>query len=142
MKTSQNGLTLIEQSEGFRASAYQDVVGVWTIGYGHKIVAGDGFGPASTVTQEKAQAVLANDVQSVENVLNTLIPADCNQNQFDACIDFGLNLGVGALRQMLAHGWDQVAVQILRWNRAGGQVVEGLKRRRQAEVALFTGGTL
>ena len=35
--------------------------------------------------------------------------------------------------------WDDVPNQIKRWNKAGGQVLNGLVRRREAEALLFQG---
>ena len=137
MKTSANGLALIERSEGLRTSVYADAVGVLTCGWGHVVKPEDGLNLTSTITLEQAQAFLQRDVEAVENVLNTLIPPDCTQNQFDACCDFAYNLGVGALRTMLGHGWDQVPTQMLRWVHAGSEILPGLVTRRQAEADLF-----
>ncbi len=78
----------------------------------------------------------------VENHLQVYLPSDCTQNQFDALIDFGFNLGCEALETMLGHGWDQVPTQILRWDKAGGQVVPGLAARRQRELILFQTATV
>jgi lysozyme len=79
---------------------------------------------------------LQQDVAAVEGAVNRLAPG-VNQNQFDALVDFGFNLGVGALQTMLSHGLDQVPVQIPRWNHVNGQVSPGLTARRQAEVDLW-----
>jgi lysozyme len=134
MKTSQNGLNLIETSEGFRDTIYLDVAGKATIGYGHLIKSGEDF--STGITQEQGQALLQADVEIAEDAVNAHAP-QANQNQFDALVDFAFNLGTGALQQMLAHGWGQVPVQILRWNKAGGEIRSGLVRRREAEVTLF-----
>lgn len=135
MKTSAAGLAFIEANEGTSLIVYNDVVGKPTIGCGHLLQPGESY--PNGITQDECDALLAADVAHVENALNSLIPADCTQNQFDACVDFGFNLGVGSLKTMLGHGWESIPEQILRWDRAGGQQVAGLTRRRQAEVALF-----
>ncbi len=60
-----------------------------------------------------------------------------------ALCDFAFNLGHGALagstlrRKVNAGEWEEARVQILRWTRAGGRVLRGLVRRRQAEEALL-----
>ena len=134
MKTSQNGLTLIEQQEAWEPEEYLDKVGRPTIGYGHLIKPGEHF--PDTLTLEQGQELLAQDVAIAEAAVNAMAP-QANQNQFDALVDFTFNLGSVALKTMLGHGWDQVPVQIPRWNQAGGEVLSDLVKRRAAEVALF-----
>jgi lysozyme len=134
MKTSQTGISLIESEEGLRLETYNDIVGIATIGYGHKLLKNEEY--PNGITQEEAQLMLQADLAHVESYINRLAPS-ANQNQFDALADFGYNLGVGALQQMLAHGFDQVPNQILSWDHAGGKVVAGLLRRRQAELNLW-----
>ena len=134
MNISHTGLDLIKSSEDFKAWVYNDLAGYPTIGYGHKLLPGESF--PSGVTEQEAEIILAADLAPVEAVVNRFCP-QANQNQFDALCDFGYNLGIGALVQMLSHGWEQVPAQMLRWSHAGGVVVAGLERRREAEVALF-----
>jgi lysozyme len=134
MKTSQNGLSLIESFEGLRLNVYLDIVNRETIGFGHLILPGESF--PDGITKDVAQVILANDVSKVETPLNEWQP-NLNQNQFDALVDFGFNLGIGALHQLLSHGLDQLPTQIMEWDHAGGKVVAGLQRRRAAELALF-----
>jgi lysozyme len=135
MTIDQAGLDFITGFEGFSASVYNDIAGKPTIGIGHKILPGEDFKGGVTLLQ--AQALLSEDLEPVEDAIAHMIP-HCNQNQFNALCSFGFNLGVGALLQMLMHGWAEVPEQMLRWNHADGVVVAGLARRRQAEVALFT----
>lgn len=134
MKTSQNGLTLIETSEGFRGAIYNDAAGRPTIGYGHLILSGENF--SAGIDQDQGQALLESDVAKAEAIVNALAPM-ANQNQFDALVDFTFNLGPVALKTMLGHGWSQVPLQMPRWNQAGGVVQAGLVKRRAAEVTLF-----
>jgi lysozyme len=136
MKTSQAGLTLIETSEGFRALPYQDVAGVWTVGYGHRILRGEDY--SEGITQAQGQDLLQADLGQVEDALPGLVSDTCTQAQWDACADFAYNLGINALRTCLSHGWDQFPIQALRWVNAGGKEQPGLVTRREAEVALFT----
>ena len=134
MKTSANGLKFIEAQEGIRLKVYLDSIGKPTIGVGHLILPGEDF--SGGITQEQAQSLLASDVAKVDEVLTRLAP-NLSQNQHDACASFGFNLGVGALRQLLSHGIDQIPVQILKWDHAGGKEVPALLARRQRELALF-----
>jgi lysozyme len=136
---SGEALKLTEQFEGCKLEAYQDCCGVWTIGYGHtyKVDAGD------TCTPDEAEAWLREDVARVVRQINRDVKVVLNQNEFDALVDFGFNLGVHALesstlwRDLEAGNFEAAAAQFARWDKAGGKEVEGLLRRRQAERAEF-----
>lgn len=148
LKTSQKGIELIKKFEGCKLTAYRDSVGVWTIGFGHtKDVKAD-----MVITAEQAEQFLKDDVVYFENGVNKLLKtlkAPVTQNQFDALISFAFNLGLGNLRKstlakklyvMQQNDRDSVqavADEFPRWNKAGGQVLTGLTRRRNAERALF-----
>lgn len=138
-----DGLALTEQFEGCRLNAYQDQVGVWTIGYGHT---GPEVNAGLTITQAQAEAYLAADVQSAAACVNQLVSVALSQQEFDALVDFVFNLGQGAfagstlLRELNGGQFTAAAAQFDRWDRAGGAVVAGLLRRRQAETALFQQG--
>ena len=136
MNISPEGIAFIERNEGYvaHAHAYADAGGQ-SIGFGHKILPGEDF--PHGVTREQAEAILREDVTKVETVLAHLVPPDCTQGQWDALCDFGYNLGTAALRTMLAHGWDQVTTQMLRWSNIGQELSLGLLARRKAEVAMF-----
>ncbi|HZZ37700.1 MAG TPA: lysozyme [Acidobacteriaceae bacterium] len=140
---SGKGLALTEQFEGCRLTAYQDQVGVWTIGYGHT---GPEVGAGMIVTLEQAEALLAKDVSNAAEFVNRVVMVETSQEEFDALVDFVFNLGAGAferstlLRVLNAGNFAAAATQFALWDRAGGAVVAGLLRRRQAETALFTEG--
>ncbi|WP_273465684.1 lysozyme [Pseudomonas sp.] len=93
MRTSQRGLSLIKSFEGLRLQAYQDSVGVWTIGYGTT----RGVKPGMTITKEQAERMLLNDVQRFEPEVQRLVTAPLNQNQWDALMSFTYNLGAANL---------------------------------------------
>lgn len=139
---SKDGLTLTQQFEGCRLTAYQDQVGVWTIGYGHT---GADVTSGLTITQDQAVALLTSDVAASASFVNQVVKVELKQNEFDALVDFVFNLGRGAfagstlLKELNAGNFSAAAAQFNRWSRAGGQVVAGLLRRRQAETAMFTG---
>ena len=134
MKTSANGLKFIEEQEGCKLKVYLDSIGKPTIGVGHLILSGEDF--SEGLTQEQAYTLLASDVAKVDEVLTRLAP-NLTQNQHDALSSMGFNCGVGALRQLLAHGIDQIPVQIIRWDKAGGKENLALLARRKRELALF-----
>ena len=139
MRTSQKGVSLIKSFEGLRLKSYQDSVGVWTIGYG----ATRGIGPNVTISNEQAERMLINDITRFEPELDRLVKVPLNQNQWDALMSFTYNLGAAnlessTLRRLLNAGdYAGAAEQFPRWNKAGGQVLPGLVRRRAAERGLF-----
>ncbi|WP_047238415.1 lysozyme [Chromobacterium subtsugae] len=140
MKTNAAGISLIKQFEGVRLAAYQDMEGVWTIGYGHT---GPDVKKGMAITQQQADQLLAEDLQTFETGVGKAVTVPLNENQFSALVSFSYNLGLGNLRsstllRLLNKGdYAGAAAQFPRWDRAGGQVVPGLLRRRQAEQALF-----
>lgn len=141
MRTSQRGLSLIKSFEGLRLLAYRDAIGVWTIGYG----ATRGVKPGMSVTKEQAERMLLNDVQRFEPEVERLVKVPLAGNQWDALVSFTYNLGAANLEsstllRLLNRGdYAGAAEQFPRWNKAGGKVLPGLVRRREAERALFLG---
>lgn len=144
MKISNNGLNLIKQFEGCRLTAYQDSVGVWTIGYGWtQSVDGTPVAKGMAITQEKAEALLRSGTLQFEDGVNRLVNVAINQNQFDALVDFAYNLGVASLekstllKKLNASDYRGASDEFPKWNKAGGKVLAGLTRRREAERTLF-----
>ena len=144
MKTSQSGISLIKGFEGKRLNAYNDGVGVWTIGCGTiKYPNGVRVKKGDTCTELQAESYLENDLVKFENAINRLVKVPLNQNQFDALSSFTYNLGETnlsnstLLKKLNAKDYTGAADQFPRWNRAGWKVMNGLTRRREAERNLF-----
>lgn len=144
MNTSQTGINLIKGFEGKRLTAYDDGVGVWTIGYGTiKYPNGVRVKKGDTCTDAQAESYLKNDLVKFESAINRLVKVPLNQNQFDALSSFTYNLGETnlskstLLKKLNAKDYAGAADQFLVWNRAGGKVLTGLVRRREAERNLF-----
>ena len=143
MQISQEGLSLIKKFEGCELESYKCAAGVWTIGYGstHDITEG------MSISQERADMLLLEDVEKFEQAVNDLVKVNLQQNQFDALVSWTFNLGPTNLKNSTllkvlnsSHiDWNDVPEQIKRWNKAGGKVLEGLIRRREAEALLFEG---
>ena len=137
-KISQNGLKLIMQFEGCRLQAYKCAAGVWTIGYGHTA----GVYSGMKITQAQAEEYLKQDCEKFEKYVNNPvyvpITETLNQNQFDALVSFAFNCGAGNLKKLCAgRTAAQIAAAIPKYNKAAGNVLAGLTRRRAAEVKLF-----
>lgn len=142
MNISTKGLALIKSFEGCELEAYPDP-GTggepWTIGFGHT---GSVY-PGQTITAEEAEALLEADVEKFSQCVEEMLEVEVSQDQFDALVCFAYNVGCKALRGSTllklvnAGEFDAAAKQFLRWNKAGGKVMAGLTRRRQAESDLF-----
>ncbi len=144
MQTSDKGIALIKQFEGCKLTAYQDSVGVWTIGYGWtQHVDGKPIRAGMTIKQETAERLLKTGLVSYESDVSRLVKVGLTQGQFDALVSFTYNLGSRSLststllRKLNAGDYAGAADEFLRWNKAGGKVLNGLTRRREAERALF-----
>ncbi|EPH0728800.1 lysozyme [Enterobacter hormaechei] len=144
MQTSEKGIALIKQFEGCKLTAYQDSVGVWTIGYGWtQPVDGKPIRAGMTIKQETAERMLKTGLISYESDVSRLVKVGLTQGQFDALVSFTYNLGARSLststllRKLNAGDYAGAADEFLRWNKAGGKVLSGLTRRREAERALF-----
>lgn len=144
MQTSEKGIALIKQFEGCKLTAYQDSVGVWTIGYGWtQPVDGKPIRAGMTIKQETAERLLKTGLVSYESDVSRLVKVGLAQGQFDALVSFTYNLGARSLststllRKLNAGDYAGAADEFLRWNQAGGKVLNGLSRRREAERALF-----
>lgn len=138
-KINQAGLELVKSFEGLRLNAYQDSVGVWTIGYGST----KGVKRGQRITEEEAEELLREDLATAERGVESAITEDITDNQFAACVSLAFNVGVGAFRKSsivkYINAGDVLlaADRFLLYNRAGGRVLAGLTRRRKAERALF-----
>ena len=139
MNVGERGLALIKEFEGVRLAAYLDSVGVPTIGYGHTkdVQMGD------TCTPEQANEWLREDCEDAENCVNSAVSVPLTECEFDALVSFVFNLGCGnfrkstLLRKLLDSDYDGAAIEFRKWDKAGGQVLAGLTRRRLAEARLF-----
>ena len=143
MQTSKEGIALIKKFEGCKLESYKCAAGVWTIGYGST----HGITEGMSISQERADMLLLEDLEKFEQAVNDLVEVDLQQNQFDALVSWTFNLGPTNLKNSTllkvlnsTHvDWADIPYQIQRWNKAGGKVLEGLVRRREAEALLFEG---
>ncbi|MFZ9767208.1 MAG: lysozyme [Candidatus Limnocylindrus sp.] len=139
---------LCRRFEGFSPTVYSCPANVLTIGYGSTR---DPDGNAITadhppISRELAEAWLREELSALSGSVIRACPAVADDPpRLAALIDFSYNLGVGRLRastlrkRVNEQDWDGAAEQCLRWVRAGGVVLRGLVRRREAEAALLLG---
>lgn len=145
MEINNNGITLIKSFEGCVLNAYLDSVKVPTIGYGatfyengNKVKLGD------KITLKEADDLLIYHINLFSNKVKNTIKKDLNSNQFSALVSFAFNLGVGNLQKStllkkvnINPNDSSIKDEFFKWNKAGGKILNGLTRRRQAEAELY-----
>lgn len=136
------GINIIKKNEGLRLSAYQDTTGVWTIGYGDT---GPDVVPGLHITKADAEKRFADRLNQefVPGVLRAIGNAPTTDNQLAAMVSLAYNIGVGGfskstVAKMHKKGDTASAARAFSmWNKAGGQVLEPLTRRRAEEADLY-----
>lgn len=138
-RTNIDGVRIITTYEGLSLKAYLCPAGVWTIGYGHT----DEVKRGDAITREQAESMLLDDLVLFEQAVRNGLEIEVNENQFSALVAFVYNVGAGAyekstlLRKINAGDFVGASKEFARWNKAGGRVLPGLVKRRQAEMELF-----
>ncbi|AVR89009.1 endolysin [Thauera aromatica K172] len=129
--------------EGYRDTAYDDGVGVQTIGFGTT----EGVRPGDRITPERALVRLLADADRTQSDLRACIgPVPMYQHEWDAIVSWAYNVGAGAackstlVRRLRAQDYPGACAELLRWTYAGGRELPGLVKRRQAEYQLCVGG--
>lgn len=148
MTYSPAAIDLIKRFESLRLDAYLCPARVWTIGWGHT----EGVREGLRITEDLAEQFLRRDVTQVDRGLARVIEVPLTQGQHDALVSLCFNLRGGALRlpsiaprlvaKLKSGDFAGAADELLDIDRANGQVLPGLVRRREAERALFETGVL
>jgi lysozyme len=145
------GLQLTKDSEGFVGELYNDAANYCTIAYGHliKLAPCDGSEPAEflrSITEAQGALLLVKDMRRSQISVMNYVEVELTDGQYAALCDFVFNVGGGNFRNSTllkvvnSNDFAGVPFQFRRWVKAGGQVLDGLKQRREREIALFTEG--
>ena len=144
MVVSLFGVDIICGFEGKRLAAYDDGVGVWTIGFGTTVYPnGIKVKKGDTCTEAQAKAFMAHDLKKFEAAVNNAVTVPLSQNQFDALVSLAYNIGTNAfskstlVKKLNANDNRAAADQFDVWVNAGGKRMQGLVNRRAKEKALF-----
>jgi lysozyme len=143
-RMSQEGLALLKSMEGLSLDAYPDGGG-WSIGYGHH---GNDVYAGQTITQQRADDLLAQDLERFENGVENLLAQSAMQEEFDAMVCFAYNVGLNAFKEstLLLHvnegRHQEAAAEFSKWVYAGSsrQPLPGLVKRREKEAAMYRQG--
>ena len=146
MQTSLDGIQLITRYEGFMAKPYLCSGGKATIGYGSTFWE-DGTPVKMTdkvITRGRGNDLFRNTLKKYESAVNKYVKSAINQNQFDALVSFcynvgGANLSKSTLLKKVNINPSDITIknEFLKWNKAGGVVLQGLINRRKAESDLY-----
>lgn len=145
MSVPKQAVDIVAKWEGLELEAYQDSVGVWTIGYGTTAAAGVGIAPRKgmRITRRQAREYLERGLEKFADQIRPGITAEINDNEFSAFLSLAYNIGPGAFLRSTAlarfnSGHKAGAADALTWfNKAGGKVLRGLTNRRLDEKELF-----
>jgi lysozyme len=144
-----DAVTLATNFEGFSSAPYQDPAGVWTIGFGStRDTAGNPVTALTPhVTRQQGLGLMRRDLEAAATTVSADVKVPLTADEAAALDSFIYNVGAGnfagstLLRDINAGRMEQAADQFPLWDHAGGQVLAGLLRRRQAERTEFLGGT-
>ena len=151
MRISKEGLALIKKFERCPTDEHGNVISyrcaanVPTIGYGSTKYKGQPVEDNMKISMKEAEDLLKHEMDEYEGYVNHMVKVDLKQNEFDSLVAWVFNLGPSnfssstLLQKINMKDWDDVPNQIKRWNKAGGKVLQGLIRRREAEALLFEG---
>lgn len=136
-KINQKGLALIKHYEGCKLTAYQDVGGIWTIGFGHT---GSDVWPNGSITKDRANELLEEDIEKFYK-LDEHISEVVNDNQYSALLCLAYNIGLSALLKStllkLVNVGESPDGEWTKWSHVNGKIINGLLARRVAELELY-----
>jgi lysozyme len=145
MQLTKKGLDIIKEFEGLRLESYLCPADVWTIGYGNTFYeSGRPVKQGEHISEDKAERMLEWVAEDFARNVRGSLKVQLNENQFNSLVSFTYNLGIGNLRRSTLlkkvnanPGDPTIFNEFLKWNKAGGKVLNGLVRRRQAEANLY-----
>lgn len=147
MKASDQIKQFIADEEGFKDTAYKPLpTDRWTYGYGTTYkLDGSQVQEGDTITEEDAETILSQTIDSLATKLSYMTNPNCTQQQFDAFLSLCYNCGFSAITNsttgQMFHNGEDIADRFLLWDKSNGQVVPGLLTRRQKERNIYINGS-
>jgi lysozyme len=133
---------IVGSFEGLRQTAYQDVVGVWTVCYGHT----EGVKRGDKYSLAQCKGLLREDLAIYAKGIDNCVKKPLPDKRWVALVSFAYNVGVKAacnssvVRLINAGKTKEGCNALLKWNKAGGVTFPGLTKRRQKERELCLAG--
>jgi lysozyme len=145
MKLNKEGADLIKDFEGCKLKAYQCSAKKWTIGFGNTFYEdGSPVLPGHAISKAKADQLFEIIANEFASKVAKLVPSHITPNQFGSLVSFAYNCGVVNLQKSTLlkkvisnHNDPSIKAEFMKWNKAGGKVLAGLTRRREAEANLY-----
>jgi len=139
------GKELIKSYEGLRLKSYKCSAGKDSIGFGSTFYEdGRPVKPGDTITLERANKLFDFIISKFTNKVKGLVKSEINENQLSALVSFAYNCGIAnlmnstLLKKVNANPNDPtIADEFKKWTKAGGKVLQGLVKRREAEAKLY-----
>lgn len=151
-KVYQPGVKLTKKWEGWIPKRYNDAVGYCTVGYGHLLKKKNCDGTGNEVeflkgiSKKRGEELLIEDMAKAQITVELAVPKDIDDGAYAALVDFTFNVGSNNFKNstlltvVKKKQFDRVPEQLLRWTRAAGVELTGLKKRRQDEIKVFFDG--
>lgn len=151
-KVYRPGIELTKKWEGWVPKRYNDAVGYCTVGYGHLLKKKNCDGTGNEVeflkgiSKKRGEDLLIEDMSKAQITVQLAVPKDIDDGAYAALVDFTFNVGGNNFKTstLLAvvkkKQFDRVPEQLLRWTRAAGVELVGLKNRRKDEIKVFFDG--
>lgn len=140
------GYLFITKHEGLSLKPYLCPAKIPTIGYGNTYYS-DGKRVTlldKDITKQQAFEMFKEIANRFAKRVDELVISNINQNQFNALVSFAYNVGTGnfasstLLKKVNKNPNDlTLKAEFLRWNKAGGKVLNGLTNRRNEEADLY-----
>lgn len=140
LRLNKTGLDLIKKFEGCRLQAYQDVSGIWTVGWGQT---GPWIDESTMLSQAQADTLLERELKKKEEAMSRIVIAPTTENEWAALVSLAYNIGIGAfanstlLRYLNSDQKGLVPEQFLVWCKVKKKVIPSLLARRQTEKELY-----
>lgn len=145
MQASNRIKNYIKSKETLQLHAYNDGEGNLTIGWGHELISSSATSSAKTITEAEAEQFFDNDILLAERAVNKYLKVALSQQEFDACVSFTFNDGIGGfigsyvLRQLNAGQKIDAFSYLARYCHSGNTALEGLLIRRAEEILIACG---
>ena len=135
----------VKYFEGYKSKKYYCCAGVATIGYGctDKTIVNKG-----SLSKASADRILSEEIKNVRDRVRRAVTVDLTHNQLNALTSFTFNCGMTNLNNLItgkdrlnSGNYKSVEKILPMYRKAGGEVREGLEKRRAWELSLWRGET-
>lgn len=131
----------VKSFEGYSPHPYKCPAGVYTVGYGHT-----GKYAKENVNKEFAETLLLKEIISAEQIVKRNVKVKLTEHQIAALTSFTYNCGEANLLKLIngenrlnSGNYESIEQILPAYNKANGTTLNGLKKRRNWELEMWTG---